>query len=126
MALVRSQIDVRIASTKGHVVHLKAGVPAPIPDELLPQAYAMGCIPVQETVTASADAPAGDEPSDGMSIDDAVRMILEENDMSKLKAEGTPKTTAVRALGVKATTAEVNEAFVRVAPTVEAFRAREL
>lgn len=128
MPFVKSQIDTRIATTSGHVFLLKAGEPTNIPDECVQVAYMRGCIPV------SADAPppspevrAQAEPNDEFTLDDAVRLIIEDNDPAKLKTDGTPKVVSVRELlSFDVSVEEVAEAFGRVAPTTKVFRAKVL
>jgi hypothetical protein len=108
MAIVKSLVDTRIATTKGHVIRIPADTPTHIPDACLEQALLQGCAPVQEQAAA---APAPAEPSDEMSVLDACRIVLQEGDPSDITGDGRPKAYAVaRVLGRRVTAEEVIDA----------------
>ena len=97
--------DVRLASTTGHIILVKARKPTRIPDQLYLEAHKNGCIDYDpklaqafvEAMAAAAnegDEKAAFDPS-GL-IKESVRKVMIFGDKKTLTKDGIPKVTAVR------------------------------
>ena len=109
--------NVRVPSTTGHVVLFEAKVPRDVPDEIVSEAMALGCVPVDE-----ADIPFHEDLSRAKvefqgdvrksMIYLAVQLLAEENNVKKFDGGGTPKTSVVAdMLGYEVGRQEVLDTF---------------
>ena len=113
MAVVKSLVDTRIATTKGHIIQIPAETPTHIPDICLEQALLQGC--KEEREEAAKPAPVA--PSDEMTVIDACRHVLTEGEPKEITGDGRPKAYAVsRVMGRSVGADEV----IKAMETIEA------
>jgi hypothetical protein len=109
---VLSLRDVRLASTRGHVILVDAGVPTTIPEALFVEAAKNGCVDYspamieafKSAVERAESLADGEEPKDSMDVinklaKDAVKhvMLAAEDSPELLTAQGLPRVPVVRA-----------------------------
>ena len=105
---VLSLRDVRLASTAGHIVQVKAGVPKRIPNVLFLEAAKNGCVDYNpqmiEAFRAAVERAESMEDTDN--VDDVDRMMLDsvrqvllaaDDNPMLLTQDGSPRVPAVRA-----------------------------
>lgn len=118
MPYVKSLRDVRIASLKGYIVLVKAGVPTHIPDAIVPEAQALGCVTCDdkgrimvgdETAELAADAAPDEVPflppeerddpeKRARVIGLAVAKCYRRNDRNDFTKTNVPKASAITRL----------------------------
>lgn len=129
MPKFRSLAPVRISSITGHVVIIEPEG-TNIPDVLVAEAVARGCVPCEgeelklatpanvEPEVADDDGHELDEGAKQTAIDMAIIELIAANDETKFTGNGKPKVAAVRDIVEFDITAdEIAEAFDRVSST---------
>lgn len=107
----------RLSTTKGHVVLFEPKVPTYVPDDIVADAMAAGCVPEDESETPFYDDLArakvefsGDVRASLIYL--AVRQIAEKNDHKDFDGAANPKTKVVSdLLGIEAFPKEVVEIY---------------
>ena len=113
--LFKSLVDVRLASTTGHVVIIEANRPRAIPVDLHAEALARGCAPVAaaEDEDKAPAAPEGDARDE--TIREGIKQLIALNDESNFTGSGVPKVPAVKkAVGFDVTADEVKAAYASI------------
>lgn len=89
-----------LPTLKGHMIRFEAGVPKDVPDVVVPEAMAAGCVP-----TNAADVPFYEDAARATvefqgdarrsTIFLAIKSIVEENDAANFDGGGNPKHEAI-------------------------------
>lgn len=107
----------RLSSTTGHVVMFQAGTPIDVPDCLVSEAMAAGCVPTDQTtipfyenLSRATVEFQGDARKSTIFL--AIKSICEENDNKNFDAGGTPKSDVIGdRLGYTVARDEVRDIF---------------
>lgn len=95
-----SNRDFVLASTAGHAIAFKKGVPVEVPKALYAEAMERGCIPpegeqVPVDESAQSEAPTEQAVRDE-AIEAAIRTIVARNNASEFSAGGAPTPEAIK------------------------------
>jgi hypothetical protein len=112
-----SLIDVRVATTKGHVIPFEARKPRMVPADAVQDCMARGCaptatdkIPVQEDVSRAKVEFQGDVRRSMLYL--TVKLLAEENDVKNFDSGGYPKSAVIaNRLGFEVPRKEIVEVF---------------
>ena len=117
VVMMKLNRDFSVASTLGHIITFKKGVPMPVPGVMVRSCAQVGAERVdgkdaltpEVTETPTQPVDPGERLDD---VGDAVKKLAEENDTSNFTASGSPKVQAVSdTVGYKVDRTEVQRAW---------------
>lgn len=104
--------DLRIASTTGHVVTIKANEPTFIPEPVRTEAEALGCVPVDQIKEAPKVEVELSDDARRAKLLEAIDILATTGNEKDFTVDGRPRARAVLdAAGVKATTEEIQDVW---------------
>lgn len=109
--------DYTLATNKGHRVLFVKGVPVNVPTVVVPDAIAIGAVPVDgkpiEVIKEQARPMTQDDPSRrAADIQGAIELLVENNERNTFAASGAPTTAALSKLvGYEISRKERDEAW---------------
>lgn len=110
MQLFKSDKPVRLASLSGYVVVITPDKPGLVPDVMVPEVLAAGCVPVGEALPSQVSELTPEERE--AELKNAITALIAKNDARDFNADGSPRVVAVRkVLSFQATGDEVRTAY---------------
>lgn len=94
MQLFKSDKPVRLASLSGYVVVIEPDKPGLVPDVMATEAYAAGCVPVDQPLPAQGEELDPEEREAELKA--AITALIAKNDAKDFNADGSPRVMAVR------------------------------